>query len=141
MLKFEMTECTSAVSSDVEGSMYEHAKQLGITLITISLRYVSSVASCSMHLHHLIFSFRPSLAKYHTHLLTIHPSTSSSHPSSPGSMSQSGTRNWTLTRVGTAEERMGIDREIALLEGKLAEVDNWQKRVKELEILLSQTET
>ena len=32
------SECTSAVSSDVEGSMYEHAKSLGITLITISLR-------------------------------------------------------------------------------------------------------
>jgi ATP-binding cassette subfamily D (ALD) long-chain fatty acid import protein len=34
----ECPECTSAVSSDVEGSMYEHAKSLGITLITISLR-------------------------------------------------------------------------------------------------------
>ena len=33
-------ECTSAVSSDVEGRMYEHAKSLGITLITISLRCV-----------------------------------------------------------------------------------------------------
>lgn len=37
---FEFAECTSAVSSDVEGRMYEHAKALGITLITISLRYV-----------------------------------------------------------------------------------------------------
>lgn len=33
-----ITECTSAVSSDVEGRMYEHAKSIGITLITISLR-------------------------------------------------------------------------------------------------------
>ena len=33
-------ECTSAMSSDVEGLMYEHAKLLGITLITISLRSV-----------------------------------------------------------------------------------------------------
>lgn len=35
---FWSVECTSAVSSDVEGRMYEYAKALGITLITISLR-------------------------------------------------------------------------------------------------------
>jgi ATP-binding cassette, subfamily D (ALD), peroxisomal long-chain fatty acid import protein len=33
-----VSECTSAVSSDVEGRMYESAKSLGITLITISIR-------------------------------------------------------------------------------------------------------
>ena len=38
---FATIECTSAVSSDVEGQMYKHAKMLGITLITISLRYVA----------------------------------------------------------------------------------------------------
>jgi len=31
---------------------------------------------------------------------------------------------------------MGIDREIAALEGKLAEVDGWQGRVQELNELL-----
>ena len=35
---YDSVEFTSAVSSDVEGRMYEHAKSLGITLITISLR-------------------------------------------------------------------------------------------------------
>ncbi|KAI9806475.1 MAG: hypothetical protein M1833_003662 [Piccolia ochrophora] len=44
-------EGTSAVSSDVEGLLYERAKQKGITLITISTR--------------------ASLKKYHTHTLTL----------------------------------------------------------------------
>lgn len=39
-------ECTSAVSSDVEGRMYESAKALGITLITISLRCVLASFVC-----------------------------------------------------------------------------------------------
>lgn len=47
-----------------------------------------------------------------------------------------GTGKWTITRVGTAEERMGIDKEIAALEEQLAEVGNWEKRLKELNVLL-----
>lgn len=38
--------------------------------------------------------------------------------------------------MGTAEERMEIDREIVDLEGKLAEVGSWEARVKELDVLL-----
>jgi len=97
-----LDECTSAVSSDVEGSMYEHAKSMGITLITISLR--------------------PSLMKYHTQLLTL---------------SGDGSGGYTLARIGTAEERVGIDREIQTLRSKLQEVDQWEARVQELTKLLS----
>ncbi|KAG6862188.1 hypothetical protein C0995_004270 [Termitomyces sp. Mi166 len=100
-----LDECTSAVSSDVEGRMYEHAKALGITLITVSLR--------------------PSLMKYHTHLLTL---------------SGDGSAGWTLAQVGTAEERMGIDREISCLESKLADVEKWEERIKELDVQLSTQE-
>lgn len=64
---------------------------------------------------------RPSLAKYHTRQLTL-----------PGD----GTGNWVMTRVGTAEERMGIDREIVNLEEKLAEVGTWEKRLGNLNGLL-----
>ncbi|KAH9992281.1 ABC transporter transmembrane region 2-domain-containing protein [Russula vinacea] len=97
-----LDECTSAVSSDVEGQMYEHAKSLG--------------------LHSLLYLFGlPSLAKYHTQLLTL---------------SGDGTRSWTLARIGTAEARIGIDREIGMLESKLKEVEQWELRVKEIEGLL-----
>ena len=65
--------------------------------------------------------YSPSLAKYHTRQLTLHGD---------------GTGEWTLTRVGTAEERMGIDREIVRLEEELRAVEGWEGRVRVLEGLL-----
>ncbi|KAL1730687.1 ABC transporter transmembrane region 2-domain-containing protein [Schizophyllum commune] len=100
-----LDECTSAVSSDVEGRMYEHAKSLGITLITISLR--------------------PSLMKYHTKLLTL---------------AGDGTGRWTLAQIGTAEERVGIEREIAALEERLEQTEAWEARLGELDRMLAAQE-
>lgn len=121
-LKTLLAECTSAVSSDVEGRMYEHAKSLGITLITISLRYVPLCFAYPYIRYSVAIHARPSLTKYHSKLLTI---------------TGDGKGSWTLTQLGTAEERMGIDREIVALEDKLAEVSGWEQRVKELAKALS----
>lgn len=63
--------------------------------------------------------------KYHSQLLTI---------------SGDGVGSWTLTKIGTAEERMGLDREIIALEEKLADVAGWEKRVQELTKALSAQE-
>ena len=102
--------------------MYESLKALDITLITISLRFVSSLS----HLLFLGFEFpfSPFLMKYHYQLLTLHGPSGTE----PG--------KWTLSRIGTREERMSLQREIKVLEEKLQEVEAWEKRVQELEVLL-----
>jgi ATP-binding cassette subfamily D (ALD) long-chain fatty acid import protein len=58
-------------------------------------------------------------------MLTLHGPTGES----PG--------KWTLARVGTPEERQSVQHEIRDLEDKLREVVGWERRVEELEGLLS----
>ncbi|CAG8683699.1 3260_t:CDS:10 [Funneliformis caledonium] len=91
-----LDECTSAVSSDVEGLMYQHAKDVGITLVTIS--------------------HRPSLFKYHTHLLLLSGDEGS----------------WKFETIGTKEERMSLDNEVAALESKLKDVESDKARIEEI---------
>lgn len=60
--------------------------------------------------------------KYHTRLLTI---------------AGDGSGSWSLSKLGTAEERMELDREIVALERKLSEVEGWEKKVQDLTKALS----
>jgi ATP-binding cassette, subfamily D (ALD), peroxisomal long-chain fatty acid import protein len=96
-------EGTSAVSSDVEGILYETAKEKGITLITISTR--------------------ASLKKYHTFNLTL-------------GLGEEG-EAWDLKKIGTEEEKMSVESELADLRKRLEQVKNWKKRREEIEEELS----
>ena len=96
-------EGTSAVSSDVEGVLYEKAKERGITLITISTR--------------------ASLKKYHTFNLSL-------------GLGDEGT-DWDFERIGTEEEKMGVERELQELRERLAKVEEWKRRRQEIEEELS----
>ncbi|KAG9231892.1 ABC transporter transmembrane region 2-domain-containing protein [Amylocarpus encephaloides] len=92
-------EGTSAVSSDVEGLLYERCKEKGITLITISTR--------------------ASLKRYHTFNLTL-------------GGGGDGTE-WEWERIGTVEEKMGVERELQELRGRLGRVKAMEERKGEIE--------
>ena len=96
-------EGTSAVSSDVEGLLYEHCKEKKITLITISTR--------------------ASLKKYHTFNLTL-------------GLGADGA-DWDVERIGTEEEKMGVERELRELRDRLARVEQWKQRRDRIEEELS----
>lgn len=91
-----LDEATSAVSSDVEGSMYAHAKEVGTTLITIS--------------------HRPSLLKYHEHLLRL-----------TGNEGQ-----YEITKIGGDQEHLSFRKELESIEATLSEVDSLQARLDEI---------
>ncbi|KAI0997308.1 Peroxisomal long-chain fatty acid import protein 2 [Podosphaera aphanis] len=96
-------EGTSAVSSDVEGILYENCKEKGITLITISTR--------------------ASLKKYHTFNLTL-------------GLGENGSE-WEFERIGTAKDKMGVERELQELMERLGKVSEWKSRKQEIEEDLS----
>ncbi|KAJ1327693.1 ATP-binding cassette subfamily D (ALD) peroxisomal long-chain fatty acid import protein [Microdochium nivale] len=97
-------EGTSAVSSDVEGLLYETCKERGITLITISTR--------------------ASLKRYHDFNLVL-------------GMGDNGDE-WAFDRIGTEREKMQVEKELADLKERMAQVGEWKRRRDEIESELAQ---
>jgi ATP-binding cassette subfamily D (ALD) long-chain fatty acid import protein len=114
-------EGTSAVSSDVEGLLYETCKEKGISKLlprNCSGRWqLTEIALITI-------STRASLKKYHTFNVTV-------------GIGENGDQ-WDFERIGTEREKLQVEKELQDLRERLAQVDMWKSRRAEIEKELAQ---
>ncbi|KAL8822428.1 MAG: hypothetical protein Q9191_006838, partial [Dirinaria sp. TL-2023a] len=112
-------EASSAVSADVEGVLYERCKEWGATLIVISTRV--------------------SLKRYCKWSLTLHgigaqqQQQGSEYGDGHDDEEEDEQPEWGFERIGTVEERGGVEKELGELREILANVDGWRRRRVEIE--------
>lgn len=120
-------EGTSAVSSDVEGLLYETCKEKGISKCRqyLDAVYVKTIVKLTPLIQSALItiSTRASLKRYHTFNLML-------------GMGDSGDE-WEFERIGTEREKMQVEKEVQELRERLAEVDELKKRRDEIELELA----
>jgi ATP-binding cassette, subfamily D (ALD), peroxisomal long-chain fatty acid import protein len=118
-------EGTSAVSSDVEGLLYETCKEKGISEFdichfqgsTLSLNPLANTWRVNEAL--ITISTRASLKKYHTFNLIL-------------GMGERGDE-WQFDRIGTEHEKMQVEKELQELRERMAQVEKWRERRDEID--------
>ncbi|KAJ2894556.1 peroxisomal half ABC transporter [Zalerion maritima] len=119
-------EGTSAVSSDVEGHLYETCKEKGISKpsrVTNLARLAMPTPIPLFPLTLITVSTRASLKKYHTFNLIL-------------GMGDNG-GEWEYERIGTEREKMHVERELHELRERLEQVETWKARREEIETELA----
>jgi ATP-binding cassette subfamily D (ALD) long-chain fatty acid import protein len=112
-----LDESSSAVSTDVEGSMYQAAKDAGISAPSLLSPPRLQDSPSLLHPALITISHRPSLFKHHMYLLTL-----------------TGVDGaWELKQIGEHDASLSFKKEIEVLEEKLAEVESWKKRLAEVD--------
>ncbi|KAI4224755.1 MAG: hypothetical protein L6R36_004442 [Xanthoria steineri] len=120
-------EGTSAVSSDVEGLLYETCKARGITVVIMSTR-VSLKRYCDWNL----------TLGVEEDNLGEGEEEDDDEGQDYDSDDEAELPGWEFERIGTEEERVGVEREVQALKEKLAKVDEWRQRKEEIEKQLGQ---